>query len=198
MDDLKEGLTFASYELVDSFVKKWSDKNLSPLIIRSSFRGNEDKNGRIQYVCPHGIERTTKSKGGRPKQHVMYTNCTALINVNQIRKDNTWKVTKVVTKHRGHMLGPDVYGGYQKVRKMSSEDIKFVNELDGVGAARRRIAERIGEKTGQFIFEMRSCIMHRGLFYHRTQLARRGSKFTPEIHANRSQWPYLGKYGSYV
>ena len=102
MDDLKEGLTFASYELVDSFVKKWSDKNLSPLIIRSSFRGNEDKNGRIQYVCPHGIERTTKSKGGRPKQHVMYTNCTALINVNQSRKDNTWKVTKVITKHRGH------------------------------------------------------------------------------------------------
>ena len=56
MDDLKEGLTFASYELVDSFVKKWSDKNLSPLIIRSSFRGNEDSNGRIQYVCPHGID----------------------------------------------------------------------------------------------------------------------------------------------
>ena len=41
------------------------------------------------------------------------------------------------------MLGPDVYGGYQKVCKMSSEDINFVNELDGVGAARRRIAERI-------------------------------------------------------
>jgi hypothetical protein len=34
---------------------------------------------------------------------------------------------------------------------MSSDDIKSVNELDGVGAARRRIAERMSEKTGQFL-----------------------------------------------
>ena len=32
------------------------------------------------------------------------------------------------------MLGPDVFGGYQNVRKMSEDDIRFVNELDGVGA----------------------------------------------------------------
>ena len=46
------------------------------------------------------------------------------------------------------MLGPDVFGGYQNVRKISEDDIKFVTELDGVGAARRRIAERMGQKTG--------------------------------------------------
>ena len=84
---MKVGLTFASYDLVDTFVKKWSDKNVSPLIIRSSFRGNQNSKGRIQYVCPHGVERTTKSEGGRPKQHVMYTNCHALINVNQSGKE---------------------------------------------------------------------------------------------------------------
>ena len=66
MDDLKEGLTFASYELVDSFVKKWSDKNLSPLIIRSSFRGNEDSNGRIQYVCPHGMKELPNPREDDP------------------------------------------------------------------------------------------------------------------------------------
>ena len=30
---------------------------------------------------------------------------------------------------------------------MSKDDNRFVNELDGVGAARRRIAERMGQKT---------------------------------------------------
>ena len=45
------------------------------------------------------------------------------------------------------MLGPDVFGGYQNVRKMSEDDIRFVNELDGVGADHRRIAERMGQKT---------------------------------------------------
>ena len=147
-DNLKEDLKFGSYEDVDKYVKEWSDANLSPFIIRSSFQGNENSNGRIQYVCPHGVERTSKSRGGRPRQHVMHTDCPVRINVNQNRKDNTWTVTKVVKKHQGHMLGPDVYGGYQKFCKMSSADVQFVNELDAVGASRRRIAERMGEKTG--------------------------------------------------
>ena len=46
------------------------------------------------------------------------------------------------------MLGPDVFGGYQNVRKMSEDDIRFVNKLDRVGAAHRPIAERMGQKTG--------------------------------------------------
>ena len=46
-DDLKEGLKFESYEDIDKYVKDWSDANLSPFIIRSSFRGNENSNGRI-------------------------------------------------------------------------------------------------------------------------------------------------------
>ena len=51
-------------------------------------------------------------------------------------------------KHQGHKLGPEVFGGYQDVRKLATEDIQFINELDAVGASRRRIAERIGQKTG--------------------------------------------------
>ena len=145
---LREGVTFPSFEEADAFIKEWSADQMSPIITRSSFRGNERSNGRIQYVCPHGVERTTRSKGGRPRQHVLYTNCPFLVNINENRKNQTWKITKLVTKHQGHMLGPDVFGGYQNIRKMSEDDIKFVNELDGVGAARRRIAERMGQKTG--------------------------------------------------
>ena len=70
-----------------------------------------------------------------------------MINVNQDRKNNTWSITKVVNKHLGHMIGPEVYGGYQNVRKMTEDDVQFVNELDAVGASRRRIAERMGQQT---------------------------------------------------
>ena len=55
-DNLKEGLKFGAHKDVDKYVKEWSDANLSPFIIRSSFRGNENSNGRIQYVCPHGVD----------------------------------------------------------------------------------------------------------------------------------------------
>ena len=41
-----------------------------------------------------------------------------------------------------------MFGGYQNVRKLATEDIQFINELDAVAASRRRIAERIGQKTG--------------------------------------------------
>ena len=107
---LKEDLTFKSYDDVDTFIKKWSAEQMSPLITRSSFRGNENTNGRIQYVCPHGVERKSKSKGARPKQHVMYTNCAFAVNVNENRKKKVWTITKLNTRHPGHMLRPDVYG----------------------------------------------------------------------------------------
>ena len=145
---LKEGLSFESYEEVDTFVQKWSVDCFSPVIKRSSFRGHDKTNGRIQYVCPHGVERQSRSKGGRPRQHVLFTNCPFVINVNENRKLGKWMIGKLNLKHQGHMLGPEVFGGYQNVRKLATEDIQFINELDAVGASRRRIAERIGQKTG--------------------------------------------------
>ena len=135
---LKEGLFFGSYEEVDTFVKKWSADYFSPLIIRSSFRGHEKANGRLHYCCPHGVERQSRAKGDRPRQHVLFTNCPFVIHVNENRQTKRWTISKV---------NPDVYGGYQNVRKMSDEDVKFMNELDAVGASRRRIAERMGDKT---------------------------------------------------
>ena len=145
---LKEGLSFESYE-VDSFIQKWSVDCFSPVIKRSSFRGHDKVNGRIQYMCPHGVERQPRSKGARPRQHILFTNCPFVINVNENRKTNRWIVSKMNLKHQGHKLGPEVFGGYQDVRKLATEDIQFINELDAVGASRRRIAERIGQKTGK-------------------------------------------------
>ena len=145
---LKEGLSFESYEEVGTFVQKWGVDCFLPVIKRSSFRGHEKTNGRIQYFFPSGVERQFRFKGARPRQHVPFTNCPFVINVNKNRKLGKWMICKLNLKHQGHMLGPEVFGGYQTVRKLATEDIQFINELDDVVASSRRIAERIGQTTG--------------------------------------------------
>ena len=53
---LREGVTFPSFEEADIFIKKWSVDQMSPIITRSSFHGNDRSNERIQYVCLHSAE----------------------------------------------------------------------------------------------------------------------------------------------
>ena len=72
-----------------------------------------------------------------------------MVNVTQKRQDNTWRITKVIKTHNGHMVGRDVYGSYQKIRRMSDMDHQFITELDAVGASRRRVASALGDKTGK-------------------------------------------------
>ena len=147
-DCLTEGLQFASLEVAEEYVRSWCDQNHFPLIIRSSFKGNEKQNGRIQYCCPHGIQRKSKTKGERPLQHVQYSACLAMVNVVQNRQANCWRVTKMQKKHNGHMVGPSIYGSYQKVRKMNDEDLQMIQELEAVGASRCRVASALSDNTG--------------------------------------------------
>ena len=147
-EKLSEGLTFNSCEVASKFIDAWCDHNLSPLRIRSSFKGTDKINGRLQFICPHGIQRKTKQKGERPLQHVHYSACLAMINIVENKPGNYWKVTKLNVVHNGHMLGPEVYGSYQKVRKMSDNEIQMINDFDGVGASRRRVASALSDKTG--------------------------------------------------
>ena len=147
-DTQKEGNLSPSLDAATKFVNSWADENRSPFIIRSSWKGNEKANGRIQFQCPHGVDRDSRSKGTRPLQHVLYTNCPVMINVVQSRKENVWRVTKLIKKHEGHMLGPEVYGTYQKVRKLQPKDLQEIASLDGVGASRRRVASTLSDKTG--------------------------------------------------
>ena len=79
---------------------------------------------------------------------MLYTGCGATVMIVQNRQANCWKVTKVQKEHNGHMIGREVYGTYQKVRKMSDADIQMISDLEGVGASRRRIASALSDKTG--------------------------------------------------
>ena len=133
-DKLSEGLQFTTRGVAEEFISAWCAKNFSPLIVRGSSNGNEKQNGRIQYSCPHGMQRKSKTKGERPLQHLQYTACSAMVNIVQNRGANCWRITKLCKKHNGHMLGPAIYGSYQKVRKMSDADIQTVQDLEGLGA----------------------------------------------------------------
>ena len=146
--DLDLGKVFKNIEDADQFMKNWGAKHLSPFIVRSSFKGDLKNNGRIQYCCPHAVNRDSRSKGARKLQHVMFSKCPAMINIVQNRKEDTWRVTKVEKNHEGHMLGREVYGSYQKIRKLKEQDLEVIAGLDGVGAARRRVAAAVSEKTG--------------------------------------------------
>ena len=128
-DKLKNGLEFHSADEAEDYLKLWSAENFSPFIIRGSFRGNETTNGRIQFACPHGIQRKVKYKDKQHRQHHLCSGCCTMVNVMQNRQENKWKVTKVIKEHTGHMIGPDVYGSYQKVRQMSDNDLQMITEL---------------------------------------------------------------------
>ena len=145
-EELQVVLTFASFEEAEEYVKAWGNHNLSPLIVRGSHRGSDKVNGRIQYLCPHGLQRKPKSKGERVHQHVHYNACPVMINVMQNRQANLWRVTKVMKVHAGHMIGRDVYGSYQKVKKLSENALQMVAEMDAVGASRRRVAAALSDK----------------------------------------------------
>ena len=105
-----------------------------------------------KFGCPHAVNRDTRSKGDRKLQYVLYSKCPAMINVVKNRNEGTWRVTKLEKNHKGHMLGPEVYGSYQKVRKLKEKDLEVIADLDGVGAARRRVASAVSEKTGMHTF----------------------------------------------
>ena len=55
------------------------------------------------------------------------------------------------------MLGAEVYGSYQKVKKLDEQDIQVVTELEGVGASRRRVASALSDKTGDIAVCVQTC-----------------------------------------
>lgn len=145
---LHVGKLFNTMNEARSFVKIWSDKNLSPMIIKSSSKGSDTKNGRILYACPHGIQRKISSTGQRPKQNVLFCDCRANIYINEQRISRKWVVTSLNEVHTGHMTGPDVYGTYLNVRKMSPEDEDFLMNLHSAGAANRCSASVLSQRNG--------------------------------------------------
>ena len=147
--NLEKGLSFCTKEDAEKYMKLWCDKHLFPLVVRGSFKGTETINGRIQYTCPHGVQRKTISTGERPLQHVLYTGCLAMVTITQNRQGNVWWVSKVHKEHSGHMCGAEVYGSYQTNKKMSDKDYQMITELESVGASRRRVASALSDKTGK-------------------------------------------------
>ena len=149
--NLTVGKTFNTFEDAKKFVKMWCSRSFSPMVVNSSRISTEKKKGRgrILFVCPHGVNRKSKSTGVRPKQNVMFTNCSARINIYEQADSNVWIVTYMNNVHTGHLVGRDVYGTYSTVRKLYCEDEKFMMDLHGAGASNRCIARVLSDKTNK-------------------------------------------------
>ena len=147
-EELRVGLTFDSYQQAVSYINNWTNHNKLPLVVRDSYKGYERNPARILFQCPHGTKRVYKTKGHRERQCVNYTACKSKVSIHQSRRDGIFRVTHYVQGHDGHITGDSVYGSYPTVRVMSEETQKRVKQLDEVGASRRRVADVIGEETG--------------------------------------------------
>jgi hypothetical protein len=80
-------------------------------------------------------------------QRINYTACPCRVYINQKDK-GVWKITQAVLNHSGHLLGPDIYGSYSHVKKLTPEDEEFVKELMKAKAAPRNIAMCLSQRTG--------------------------------------------------
>ena len=146
-EELVVGLKFDTYEEASIYIKRWSDVNKLPLVVRDSCKGNGVRSGRLLYECPHRSKRTQKATKVREKQCVNFTACKSRVNIYQFKK-SYFKVTFCIKQHDGHITGDSVYGAYPKVRAMTKKTQEKLMKLEEVGASRRRVADVLGEETG--------------------------------------------------
>ena len=149
-DDLKVGTVFEGRQKVMDDMKLYCDNNFFPLIRISNSRGDlaNNKYGRIVYKCTHGHQRKSTATSDRPFQKVNFTGCKAFVNINQNKKDD-WTVTKLDLNHTGHVLNKEIYYSYPHVRKLSQDDLDYVQDLVAARAAPRNIATALSRRTKQ-------------------------------------------------
>jgi hypothetical protein len=58
----------------------------------------------------------------------------------------------------GYTIHNLAYGAYQKVRKLKEKDLEVIADLDAVGAARRRVASAVSEKTGMHTIGLKGTL----------------------------------------
>ena len=141
-DSLKTGVIFENETIMKNSIKRWQDKFFMPFVVSKS------ETGRFSLKCPHAVERASRGTGKHKVQSINFTGCSALLNVRQ-QKNGTWKVTKYILKHSGHIISKVVYNSYRNTKKISKEDEEYIAELGKAKAKNRIIAERISEKTGK-------------------------------------------------
>ena len=125
-NDLKVGDAMPSRQGVIDLMKSFCDRKFTP--IRVSNRAGDLQNskyGRIVYKCTHRHQRKSDAKSDRPFKKINYTGCPAFVNINQ-NKDDDWIVTKMESKHGGHVISRENYFSYSHVRKLSKDDLDYV------------------------------------------------------------------------
>ena len=118
----------ASAAAVDSILN-WDRKSLCPLMKSRRIKTAAETEGatRGRRNCPHGIYRKLKSEN-RPTQHVKFTKCPCLININD-QEDGSFVITKAILEHFGHIVSEKDYYSHEHTKRLSDKDKIYVKAL---------------------------------------------------------------------
>ena len=137
--------TFQSFDEFQTCLKKYLDEANTHVVTRSSdpmkdssVCKNTFPKKRIRYLCsyhrdPETIPEYSKSKGKRPKQAYLASNCPFEIQVKYIKRIKCYQITNLIENHCGHDLSRDSYESHPQFRRLNSPEkqkyAKFVEEL---------------------------------------------------------------------
>ena len=139
------GMTFENKEKLERFIHDYSDRNFSPINLRSSNYGKY-----IELYCPHNRRRKSTARlEHRPNQNRMYNKsnpCQVRGNVRRIESDHSYVITSIFLEHN-HTLSSSLYGNYQTVRSRKEKiDIQQWSMLKKIKAKPSEIAQALSEE----------------------------------------------------
>jgi len=117
---LEVGTIFRSKDEVKKQVELFSESNFSPLVLHRNYV-QKNSTRRLNYLCPYGISRKSKSTGKRQAMQ-KFVGCPVVINIIE-QSNNIFVVKKAELEHQNHKVGEEMFAKYKRKLSKDQEDI---------------------------------------------------------------------------
>ena len=142
--EMAVGTIFASKEEVKNHVQLFSDSNFSPLVLHRSYT-RKNSTHRLNYMCPYGIARKSRSTGKRQSSQ-KFVGCPVVLNINQ-QANRTFIVRKADLAHKDHDVGEEVFARYK--RKLSKDQEDAVKAFLTTDPSNKEVSVLLADLTGK-------------------------------------------------
>lgn len=143
-NEMAVGTIFASKEEVKKHVQLFSDSNFSPLVLHRSYT-RKNSTHRLNYMCPYGIARKSRSTGKRQSSQ-KFVGCPVVLNINQ-QANRTFVVRKADLDHKDHDVGEEVFARYK--RKLSKDQEDAVKAFLTTDPSNKEVSVLLADLTGK-------------------------------------------------
>lgn len=144
--DVIEGKIFESIKDAKEYVNSFNKNNLTNFVIDSHNKKS------LVYKCCHAVDRKSRSKGVRPKQHYNFVGCTAFIRMYK-SKDGKVRVTKSDLEHINHVV--DEYSYRYKNDQLNEEETELVMTLKEANTKTSQIRRLLCNKANKHMSTQR-------------------------------------------